>query len=134
MLFQTFFLWSNFWLGIALTLDITLVFWNAQKGAETPEMEKGAVKAVQDLYDVVRHDVLSIDMRYVKFDGVGLCVRLIYFSFSWIYNLVNVYIRDNYETWNILSKARTEGRLFAKLKWPKDAELVCSGRFIFFLF
>ncbi|XP_030955588.1 callose synthase 9 [Quercus lobata] len=63
------------------------------KGAETPEMENGAVKAVQDLYDVVRHDVLSIDMR------------------------------DHYETWNILSKARTEGRLFAKLKWPKDAEL-----------
>ncbi|KAM3740911.1 hypothetical protein ACB098_08G135300 [Castanea mollissima] len=63
------------------------------KGAETPEMEKGAVKAVQDLYDVVRHDVLSIDMR------------------------------EHYETWNILSKARTEGRLFTKLKWPKDAEL-----------
>ncbi|XP_065627232.1 callose synthase 9 [Quercus suber] len=63
------------------------------KGAKTPEMEKGAVKAVQDLYDVVRHDVLSIDMR------------------------------EHYETWNILSKARTEGRLFANLKWPEDAEL-----------
>jgi callose synthase len=32
---------------------------------ETPESEKGAVKAVQDLYDVVRHDVLSINMRSV---------------------------------------------------------------------
>ncbi|KAL9458899.1 hypothetical protein AB3S75_007730 [Citrus x aurantiifolia] len=63
------------------------------KEAETPVLQKGAVQAVQDLYDVVRHDVLSINMR------------------------------ENYETWNLLSKARTEGRLFSKLKWPKDAEL-----------
>ena len=27
------------------------------------DQEKGAVKAVQDLYDVVRYDVLSINMR-----------------------------------------------------------------------
>ncbi|XP_021899823.1 callose synthase 9-like [Carica papaya] len=66
----------------------------AQKEKEKPELEKGAIKAVQDLYDVVRHDVLSINMR------------------------------ENYETWNLLSKARTEGRLFAKLKWPKDRELI----------
>lgn len=33
--------------------------------------------------------------------------------------------RDNYDTWNMLAKARTEGRLFQKLKWPKEAELVC---------
>lgn len=32
---------------------------------ETPEYEKGAVKAVQDLYDVVRHDVLSTNIRSV---------------------------------------------------------------------
>uniref|UniRef100_A0AAU6MUB7 1,3-beta-glucan synthase n=1 Tax=Paeonia lactiflora TaxID=35924 RepID=A0AAU6MUB7_PAELC len=63
------------------------------KEAETPELEKGAIKAVQDLYDVVRLDVISINMR------------------------------EHYETWNILSKARTEGRLFSKLNWPKDAEL-----------
>ncbi|KAH9789373.1 callose synthase 9 [Citrus sinensis] len=63
------------------------------KEAETPVLQKGAVQAVQDLYDVVRHDVLSINMR------------------------------ENYDTWNLLSKARTEGRLFSKLKWPKDAEL-----------
>lgn len=63
------------------------------KEAETPELVNGAIKAVQDLYDVVRHDVLSINMR------------------------------ENYETWNLLSKARTEGRLFSKLKWPRDAEL-----------
>ncbi|KAF3452614.1 hypothetical protein FNV43_RR03047 [Rhamnella rubrinervis] len=63
------------------------------KGGETSELEKGAVEAVQDLYDVVRHDVLFINMR------------------------------ENYETWNLLSKARAEGRLFSKLKWPKDADL-----------
>ncbi|XP_050109190.1 uncharacterized protein LOC126588171 isoform X1 [Malus sylvestris] len=54
------------------------------------ELEKGAVKAVQDLYDVVHHDILSMDLR------------------------------KNYETWELLSNARTEGRVFAKLKWPKD--------------
>ncbi|XVF04585.1 hypothetical protein REPUB_Repub05bG0096700 [Reevesia pubescens] len=61
--------------------------------AEKPEHEKGAVQSVQDLYDVVRHDVLAINMR------------------------------EHYEQWNNISKARTEGRLFAKLKWPRDPEL-----------
>ncbi|XVE78801.1 hypothetical protein DITRI_Ditri14bG0007100 [Diplodiscus trichospermus] len=61
--------------------------------AEKPEHEKGAVQAVQDLYDVVRHDVLAINMR------------------------------EHYEQWNNITKARTEGRLFAKLKWPRDSEL-----------
>ncbi|KAI4307526.1 hypothetical protein L6164_030703 [Bauhinia variegata] len=63
------------------------------KEVETPELEKGAVKAVQDLYDVVRLDVLSINMR------------------------------EHYDTWNLLHNARTSGRLFAKLKWPKNADL-----------
>lgn len=40
--------------------------------------------------------------------------------------ICHVFSRENYDTWNLLSKARTEGRLFSKLKWPKDAELVCS--------
>lgn len=34
-----------------------------QKEAETADSEKGAIKAVQDLYDVVQYDVLSINMR-----------------------------------------------------------------------
>lgn len=34
-----------------------------QKEVETPDSGKGAVNAVQDLYDVVQHDVLSINMR-----------------------------------------------------------------------
>ncbi|XP_022729546.1 callose synthase 9 isoform X3 [Durio zibethinus] len=61
--------------------------------AEKPEHEKGAVQAVQDLYDVVQHDVLAINMR------------------------------DHSEQWINISKARTEGRLFAKLKWPRDLEM-----------
>ncbi|XP_059430070.1 callose synthase 9 [Corylus avellana] len=73
------------------------------KEVETPEYEKGAVQAVQDLYDVVRYDFLSTN------------------------------IRDYYETWNALSKARTEGRLFAKLKWPKDAELKAQVKRLFSL-
>ncbi|KAL9661420.1 hypothetical protein QQ045_026244 [Rhodiola kirilowii] len=63
------------------------------KEPETPELERGAVKAVRDLYDVMRYDIMSINMR------------------------------ENYETWNQLSKARNEGRLFSTLRWPKDTEL-----------
>ncbi|KAL5539806.1 hypothetical protein UlMin_044300, partial [Ulmus minor] len=73
------------------------------KETETSELEKGAVQAVQDLYDVIRHDVLSINMR------------------------------ENYETWNLLSKARNEGRLFNKIKWPKDAELRAQVKRLYFL-
>ncbi|XP_062171494.1 callose synthase 9 [Alnus glutinosa] len=73
------------------------------KEVGTPENEKGAVKAVQDLYDVVRHDVLSINMR------------------------------EHYGTWKALSEARAEGRLFAKLKWPKDAELKAQVKRLFSL-
>ncbi|XP_011037937.1 PREDICTED: callose synthase 9 [Populus euphratica] len=60
---------------------------------EKADQENGAIKAVQDLYDVVQHDVLSVNMR------------------------------EHYETWNLLSNARTEGRLFTNLKWPRDTEL-----------
>ncbi|EPS67036.1 hypothetical protein M569_07740, partial [Genlisea aurea] len=63
------------------------------KKDHTAELENGATKAFLDLYDVMRIDVLSINMR------------------------------DNYDTWHMLSKARTEGRLFQKLNWPKDVEL-----------
>ncbi|CAN4114064.1 unnamed protein product [Withania somnifera] len=63
------------------------------KKEHTPELEAGAVKAIQDLYDVLRLDFLRFNMR------------------------------EHLDTWNILSKARNEGRLFSKLKWPRDAEL-----------
>ncbi|KAM7502791.1 hypothetical protein LguiB_001695 [Lonicera macranthoides] len=73
------------------------------KEVEEPDLVNGAVKAVQDLYDVVQHDVLSVNMR------------------------------ENYETWNMLLKARTEGRLFSKLKWPRDAELRAQVRRLYSL-
>ncbi|XP_050371424.1 callose synthase 9 [Argentina anserina] len=73
------------------------------KKGESSELVNGAVKAVQDLYDIVRHDVLSINMR------------------------------EHYETWNLLSKARTEGRLFAKLKWPKDPSLIAQIKRVYSL-
>ncbi|CAI0450688.1 unnamed protein product, partial [Linum tenue] len=44
--------------------------------------------------------------------------------FSLIFvNFVNSIYREHYDTWNLLSKARTEGRLFTNLKWPSDPEL-----------
>ncbi|KAK4760517.1 hypothetical protein SAY87_005410 [Trapa incisa] len=73
------------------------------KEAETSNPIKGAVKAVQDLYDVVHHDVLSINMR------------------------------ENYDTWNLLSKARNDGRLFSNLKCPKDPELILQVKRLYSL-
>ncbi|CAJ1977780.1 unnamed protein product [Sphenostylis stenocarpa] len=88
-------------MGILGTLDRELVLQPApnsdakwtSKETETTELERGAVRAIQDLYDVMRLDVFSVDMR------------------------------ENYDTWSILTKARDEGHLFEKLKWPKNTDL-----------
>ncbi|KAF6157565.1 hypothetical protein GIB67_004503 [Kingdonia uniflora] len=61
--------------------------------SETPELAKGAAKAVYDLYEVVMNDLLSSDLR------------------------------EQLDTWNILAKARNEGRLFSRIEWPKDLEI-----------
>lgn len=60
---------------------------------ETPELARGAAKAVYDLYEVVTHDLLSSDLR------------------------------EQLDTWNILAKARNEGRLFSRIQWPSDPEI-----------
>ncbi|KAL6997050.1 Callose synthase 10, variant 2 [Sarracenia purpurea var. burkii] len=60
---------------------------------ETPDLAKGAAKAVYDLYEVVTHDLLSPDLR------------------------------EQLDTWHILQRARNEGRLFSRIEWPKDAEI-----------
>nr|XP_004236315.1 callose synthase 10 [Solanum lycopersicum] len=60
---------------------------------ETPELSKGAAKAMYDLYDVVTHDLLSSDLR------------------------------EQLDTWNILARARNEGRLFSRVEWPRDPEI-----------
>ncbi|KAJ0244355.1 hypothetical protein HA466_0190010 [Hirschfeldia incana] len=63
------------------------------KENETPEHAAGATKALQDLYDVMRFEILAFDMR------------------------------GHYDTWNLLTRASNEGRLFRNLKWPKDPEM-----------
>ncbi|WOL05975.1 Callose synthase 9 [Canna indica] len=63
------------------------------KGEENPKLLDGAVNAVQDLYDVVHHDVLTIDMR------------------------------GNIDAWSEIMNARADGRLFSNLNWPKNPEL-----------
>lgn len=60
---------------------------------ETPELSKGAAKAMYDLYEVVTHDLLSSDLR------------------------------EQLDTWNILARARNEGRLFSRVEWPRDPEI-----------
>ncbi|GJN09285.1 hypothetical protein PR202_ga27281 [Eleusine coracana subsp. coracana] len=60
---------------------------------ESSDLKKGAVNAIQDLYEVVHHDVLSVDMG------------------------------GNIEDWTKINRARAEGRLFNNLKWPNDPGL-----------
>lgn len=55
--------------------------------------EKGAANAVYQLYEVVTHDLLSSDLR------------------------------EQLDTWNILARARNDGRLFSRIEWPKDPEI-----------
>ncbi|KAL6497170.1 Callose synthase 10 [Orobanche gracilis] len=59
----------------------------------TPELAKGAAKAVYDFYDVVTHELLSPDLR------------------------------EQLDTWHILLRARNEGRLFSRIEWPKDHDI-----------
>lgn len=33
-------------------------------------------------------------------------------------------LREQLDTWNILARARNEGRLFSRIEWPKDPEIV----------
>lgn len=60
---------------------------------ETPELARGAAKALLDFYEVVTQDLLSRDLS----EQIG--------------------------TWNILVKAKNEGRLFSRIEWPKDPEI-----------
>lgn len=60
---------------------------------ESPELARGAAKAVYDLYEVVTHELLSLSLR------------------------------EEFDTWNILARARNEGRLFSRIEWPKEPEI-----------
>lgn len=59
-----------------------------------PELARGAAKAFKDFYDVVTHELLSNDLG------------------------------EQIDTWNVLARARNEGRLFSGIEWPKDPEII----------
>ncbi|VVB02402.1 unnamed protein product [Arabis nemorensis] len=61
---------------------------------ETTDLAKGAAKAMFDFYEVVTHELLSHDLR------------------------------EQLDTWNILARARNEGRLFSRIEWPRDPEII----------
>ncbi|XP_071712426.1 callose synthase 10 [Rutidosis leptorrhynchoides] len=60
---------------------------------EKPELAKGAANAVYDLYEVVTHGLLSSDLS------------------------------EQIDTWNIVARARIEGRLFSNIRWPRDPDI-----------
>ncbi|KAK1433883.1 hypothetical protein QVD17_10801 [Tagetes erecta] len=60
---------------------------------ETPELAKGAAKAVYELYEVVSQGLLSSDLS------------------------------EQLGTWSIVARARNEGRLFSRIGWPRDPEI-----------
>ncbi|XP_026434852.1 callose synthase 10-like isoform X3 [Papaver somniferum] len=59
----------------------------------TPELARGAAKAMYELYEVVTQDLVSSNLR------------------------------EQLDTWNILVKARNEGRLFSRIQWPNSPEI-----------
>ncbi|VFQ97396.1 unnamed protein product [Cuscuta campestris] len=71
---------------------------------ETPVLAKGAPKAMYELYDVVTHDLLAPALR------------------------------EQLDTWNILARARNEGRLFSRIEWPKDPEIKDQVKRLYLLF
>lgn len=62
----------------------------SQKEEESPEMAKGAVKAVQDLYDVVRHDIIYLNMRYGRHMLISVFVNIL-FSF-YTFNIACIFV------------------------------------------
>lgn len=35
-------------------------------------------------------------------------------------------LREQFDTWQILARARNQGRFFSKVSWPIDEEFVCN--------
>ncbi|CAM6094411.1 unnamed protein product [Calypogeia fissa] len=59
---------------------------------ENDTRKRAAVKAMQDLYETVMHDFLSVELR------------------------------EKFESWTLLAQAKNDGRLFANLNWPTSPE------------
>lgn len=113
---------DDFYAVPSMDMSYYLQMFIVQRESETADLEKGAIKAVQDLYDVVRCDVLSINMRLPMLQYIFIILNKVVFAL--FLSSVAFMFSKNYDTWNILAKARAEGRLFSKLKWPRDADLV----------
>ncbi|KAJ4773866.1 glucan synthase-like 10 [Rhynchospora pubera] len=64
------------------------------KKDETPDLRTGVIKAIQDLYEVVHLEVLSIDMR------------------------------GNLTDWDEIRQSKANGQLFANFRWPKEPYLI----------
>ncbi|XP_044487374.1 callose synthase 10 [Mangifera indica] len=60
---------------------------------EDPNLANAAAKALFDVYEVVTHDLLLSELR------------------------------EQLDTWNILAKARNEGRFLSRIEWPRDPEI-----------
>ncbi|KAJ3682007.1 hypothetical protein LUZ60_014580 [Juncus effusus] len=64
------------------------------KKDETRELRAGVIKAIQDLYEVIHHEVLSVNMS------------------------------ANMNDWGQVNQARANGQLFSNFKWPTDPHLI----------
>ncbi|KAM0882138.1 hypothetical protein ACQ4PT_032510 [Festuca glaucescens] len=60
---------------------------------ETADRAAGVTKALRELYEVVTHEFLAPNLR------------------------------EQFDTWQLLLRARNEGRLFSNIFWPKDLEM-----------
>jgi callose synthase len=60
---------------------------------ETADRAAGVTKALRELYEVVTHEFLAPNLR------------------------------EQFDTWQLLLRARNDGRLFSNIFWPKDLEM-----------
>ncbi|KAG8073196.1 hypothetical protein GUJ93_ZPchr0006g44587 [Zizania palustris] len=91
------------------------------KENESDALKKGAINAIQDLYEVVYHEVLFVDMRSIFSSNVlQSCVALCHFIHN---SLMFMKSSGNMDDWTQINRARAEGRLFNYLKWPNDPGL-----------
>ncbi|XP_039828027.1 callose synthase 10-like isoform X2 [Panicum virgatum] len=60
---------------------------------ETAGLAAGVTKALLELYEVITHEFLAANLR------------------------------EQFDTWQLLLRARNEGRLFSKIFWPNDPEM-----------
>lgn len=91
-----------------------------------PALKKGAAKAVYELYDIVTHDLVSSDLRY---DFIKCNSPVFFYNFFNFLHSFFLFPRENLDTWNILARAREEGRLFSNIQWPNDPEIVSAFYF-----